>query len=448
LTTAQPNLDGRVMPYPRGKMVGGSSGINALAYQRGHPAAYDAWATSDNPGWGFADLLPYFRRVETFSGGSDAWHGGEGPQHVLTLQGALDRNPVAEAFVAAAVNLGFPFTPDIGGESSVGVAWNQLSISGGRRDSAATAFLDPLVDRRGLTLLTGAHASRLEIEDGKCTGVTFLHGSIHRTVRAEREILLCAGAIDSPRLLQLSGIGNAAKLHAIGIQMAMDLPGVGTNLQDHLLCAGVAYTARRAVPMSHFNHADALLYVPQTDSSRSPDMLIMCLSLPYILPSVGALKAPAYVLTPCLMQPKSRGTVSLISADPLIPAEIDSRYFSEPTDLDLMVDAIELARELGADSALTDWRQQEVFPGISAASRDAYRAFTRSAAISFHHPIGTCRMGNDADAVVDGRLQVRGIAGLRVVDASVMPSLPQAMVNAATLAVAEKAADFVLDRVP
>lgn len=297
-------------------------------------------------------------------------------------------------------------------------------------------------------MLTGAQASRLVIEDGKCTGVTFFHGSTHRTVRAEREVLLCAGAIDSPRILQLSGIGNATKLHALGIQIAMDLPGVGANLQDHLLCAGIAYHARRAVPVSHFNHADALLYVPQSDSSRSPDMLIMCLSLPYILPSVGVLNTPAYVLTPCLMKPESRGTVGLISADPLVPAEIDPRYFSEPTDLDLMVDAIELARELGADSALADWRQQEVFPGIGTTGRDAYRAFARSAAISFHHPIGTCRMGNDADAVVDGRLQVRGIAGLRVVDASVMPSLPQAMVNAATLAIAEKAADFVLDRVP
>jgi choline dehydrogenase len=443
-TTAQSDLDGRRVPYPRGKVVGGSSAINALAYQRGHPAAYDAWAAAGNPGWSFADLLPYFRRAESFSGGPDAWHGGDGPQHVLALHDVPDRNPVAEAFVAAATGLGFPFTPDIGGERSVGVAWNQLSIIGNRRDSAATAFLDPLGDRPGLALLTGAQASRLEIEKGRCIGVTFFHGGTRHTVRAEREVLLCAGAIDSPRLLQLSGIGPADELQALSIRVAVNLPGVGADLQDHVLAAGVAYAARRAVPSSHYNHADALLYVPQADPGRSPDTLIMCLSLPFVLPSVGNLDSPAYVLTPCLMRTASRGTVRLTSADPLVPAAIDPRYLSERVDLDLMVEALELARELGAAQALADWRRQEVFPGPGATGRDALRAFARAAANSFHHPVGTCRMGQDADAVVDASLRVRGIAGLRVVDASVMPSLPQAMVNAATLAVAEKAADLVL----
>jgi choline dehydrogenase len=213
-----------------------------------------------------------------------------------------------------------------------------------------------------------------------------------------------------------------------------------------LLGAGVAYAARRAVPLSRYNHADALLYVPQADPRQSPDTLIMCLSLPFVLPSVGALEPPAYVLTPCLMKPLSRGTVRLTSADPLVPAEIDPRYFSEPMDLERMVDAVELARELGAAQALAEWRDREVFPGPASRGRNAARNFARAAANSFHHPVGTCRMGHDAEAVVDSDLRIRGITGLRVVDASVMPSLPQAMVNAATLAIAEKAADLVLDR--
>jgi choline dehydrogenase len=324
----------------------------------------------------------------------------------------------------------------------------QLSIAVHRRDSAATAFLDPFGDRPGLTLLTGAQALGLEIEAGRCTGVAFLHGGARHTMRAEGEVLLCAGAVDSPRLLQLSGIGPADALRALGIQVAADLPGVGANLQDHLLCAGVAYAARRAVPLSRYNHADALLYVPQADPGRSPDLLIMCLSLPFVLPSVGTLEAPAYVLTPCLMQPRSRGIVALASADPLAPAQIDPRYFSEPADLDVMIEAVTVERELGAAPALADWRQREVFPGPGAAGRDALRAFARAAANSFHHPVGTCRMGQDAEAVVDEGLRVRGIQGLRVVDASVMPGLPQAMVNAATLAIAEKASDHILRHGP
>ena len=443
VTTPQSGLGGRVVPYPRGKVLGGSSAINALAYQHGHPSGYDRWSAAGCPGWGFADLLPYFRRAESFSDGADDWHGGDGPQHVLALEHAPDRHPVAEAFLAAAVGQGLPFSPDIGGEQTTGAAWNQLSIAGTRRDSAATAYLDPIAGRPNLTILTGAEVLHLTLEAGRCTGLTYQHLDGQRQLRIEREVILAAGAVDSPRLLQLSGIGPADQLQALGIPAAVDLGGVGRGLQDHILGAGVAYEARRPVPLSRYNHGEGLLYVPR---EPGPEVLIMSVTLPFVLPSVGRAPSPAYVLTPCLMRPRSRGSVRLASADPRDPPLIDPGFLTDPADLEVLAQAVALAREIGAAPQLSEWRQREVFPGPGVMHRKRLRDFARRAANSFHHPVGTCRMGTDEAAVVDLALQVRGVPGLRVVDASVMPSLPQAMVNAATIAIAERAADLILGR--
>jgi choline dehydrogenase-like flavoprotein len=432
VTVPQPGLGGRVVACPRGKVVGGSSAINALAYQRGHPAAYDRWPE----GWRHSDLLPYFKRAETFSGGADAWRGGDGPLHVLSLADVTDRTPVASAFIAASLGLGFPMTADLGGRVTTGVAWNQLSIRGHFRDDAATAYLGSL---SGVTvdLLVGAEVLGLAMEHGgRCVGLQLPR----RVVRPEIEVLLCAGAIDTPRLLMLSGIGPADQLKALGIPVVIDQPDVGLHLEDHLLLAGVAYAARREVPRSHYNHADALLYVPQSDPNESPNLMVMCLSLPFVLPSVGKLAAPAYVLVPCLMRPQSRGSVRLASADPRAPAQIDPNYLAEPADLALLADGVVLARELGAAAAFGDWRAREAYPGPSGANLANRRRFVLRAANSFHHPAGTCRIG----AVVDTNLRVKGVAGLRVIDASVLPGIPQAMINAATIAVAEKASDLVL----
>ncbi len=443
----QPGLGGRTMPYPRGKAVGGSSIINALAYQAGHPAAYDRWPA----GWRHADLLPYFKRAETFSGGGNDWRGGRGPLHVLSLADVADRTPVAQAFIAAAEERGFAMTPDLGGAITTGVAWNQLSIRDPARnhvpgehvrDDAASAFLDSLDDAATVDLLADTTVLGLVVERGRCLGVRLAD----RVVRPEGEVLLSAGAVDSPRLLMLSGVGPADALAALGIAVAVDLPDVGRHLEDHLLLAGVAYRARRAVARSHYNHADALLYVPHTDAGDSPEHLVMCLSLPFVQPAVGTLAPPAYTLVPCLMRPQSRGTIRLASADPRMPALIDPNYLSEPADLESLVAAVTLARELGAARAFDDWRSAEVYPGPgwsdgAAARRDFVRRdFVRRAAQSFHHPVGTCRIG----AVVDAALRVKGVAGLRVVDASVLPGLPAAMINAAVTAVAERASDLVL----
>ncbi|SHH09119.1 GMC family oxidoreductase [Bradyrhizobium erythrophlei] len=431
LTVPQSGLGGRIIRCPRGKVVGGSSAINALGYLRGHPAAYDRWPD----GWRAADLLPYFKRAETFSGGASAWRGGNGPLHVLSLANVTDRNPVASAFIKASQDLGFSMTPDIGGEVTTGVGWNQLNIKGRIRHDAATAYLGSL-ESVTVDLLVDTEVLGLVIEDGRCIGLRLAE----HFVRADNEVLLCAGAIDSPRLLMLSGIGSADQLRALGIPVVLDLPDVGRHLEDHLLVAGVAYAARRDVPRSHYQHADALLYEPCTDPNDSPERVVMCLSLPFVLPSVGPLPSPVYVLVPSLMRPRSRGSVKLASGDPRVPALIDPNYLSEPADLDLLVEGVSLAREIGAGAAFADWRAQEVYPGPEGTNTTDIRKFVLRAADSFHHPVGTCRIG----AVVDEALRVKGVAGLRVIDASVFPGIPQTFTNAPTIAVAEKASDLVL----
>jgi choline dehydrogenase-like flavoprotein len=433
VTVPQRHLGGRIIPYPRGKVVGGSSAINALAYQRGHRAAFDRWPV----GWRFADLLPYFRRAETFSGGSNEWRGGDGPLHVLSLADVGDRTPLASAFIAAAQSLGFPETKDIGGEHATGVGWNQLNIKGHKRDDAATAYLGSLADVK-VDLLVGSQVQKLHIENGRCMGVQL----VNRIVHPEIETLLCAGAIDSPRILMLSGIGPADHMSSFDIRVSVDLPDVGSHLEDHLLLAGVAYSARQEVPRSHYNHADAMLYVPNRDPRESPDLLIMCLSIPFVLPSVGKLAPPAYVLVPCLMKPRSRGSVRLASADTSTPALIDPNYLQDSLDRDVLVEGVRLAREIGSTTAFADWRVDEVYPGARSVSLGEIHTFISRAANSFHHPVGTCRIGK----VVDDTLHVKGIAGLRVVDASVMPGIPQAVINAATIAVAERASDLILAR--
>ena len=283
---------------------------------------------------------------------------------------------MAAAFLDAAMARGFPFSADIGGERTTGAAWNQLSIAGARRDSTAAAYLDPIATRPNLTVLTGAEVLQLTIEAGRCTGLVLRRRDATRRVRIEREVILATGAVDSPKLLQLSGIGPADRLRSLRIPVVVDLPGVGENLQDHILGAGVAYQARRTLPRSQYNHGEGLLYVPH---EPGPEILIMSVTLPFVLPSVGAAPDPAYVLTPCLMRPRSRGSVRLASSDPRDPPLIDPAFLAEPADVDLMAEAIAIARDVGAARELADWRKREVHPGPNVKDRRALREFARRA---------------------------------------------------------------------
>jgi len=398
-----------------------------MAFQRGHPAGYAPWPA----GWQAPDLLAYFRRAEAFSGGASPQRGGDGPLAVLSLADVADRTPLAAAFLDACAERGFPLAADLGATGE-GAGWNQLSIRAGRREDAATAYLRPPLPP-GLEIRTETPVLGLVIEAGRCVGVRLAEG----VVRAEGEVVLAAGAIDSPRLLMLSGIGPGAALRALGIPVAQDLPGVGQRLIDHLLVPGLAYAARQAVPASHYNHCDALLLPP---APGGPRLLVMCLSLPFVAPEFGPLPAPAYTLVPADLAPASRGEVRLANADPRAPAVIDPGYLTAPEDLEALIDGLEMARALGESAALAPWRAAELCPGPGVTSRAAMGDFIRRAANSFHHPVGTCAMG----AVVDAGLRVRSIAGLRVVDASVMPAIPRSFIHAATIAVAEKAADLML----
>jgi choline dehydrogenase len=438
-TAPQAALDARVLAYPRGKVLGGSSSINALGHQRGHPAIFDAWGCS---GWGYADLLPYFRASEAFDGGADAFRGAEGPISVVRPAPGR-RSPFAEAFIAAAQAAGHGFNADFNGAAMEGVAWNQFALRAGRRESESTAYLHPVLARPNLTVLTRTQVLSLDFAGDRCLGVRVLSAGQVGHIQAG-ETLLCAGAIDSPRLLMLSGIGEAAALAALGVRPRVNAPGVGRDLQDHPLC-GIVYEAAALLPASHYNHGEAVLFARSgLSANAAPDIQIMAVDAPFTTAATRPAPAHAYSLVPCLMQPHSRGRVTLVSADPLVPARIDPNYLADPLDVERFLAAVRLCAALGEARALAPWRAARALPGPSVNSRSAWLAFVRKAVSPFFHPVGTCRMGADPGSVVDLQLRVRGVAGLRVIDASVMPIIPDAMPNAAIAAVAEKAAALIV----
>jgi choline dehydrogenase-like flavoprotein len=439
-TIPQPALAGRSLPYPRGKVLGGSSAINAMGHHRGHAAIYDRWEEWGNPGWSYEGLMPLFRRCEDFSGGADRYRGAGGPISVVRPE-RQSSSEVAEAFLVAAAGRGHGFTADFNGSTMLGAAWNQLAIRDGIRQSASRCYLLPVLDRPNLTVLCGTAVLQLWFEGTRCRGVSIATPTGSRVIEAD-EIFLCAGAIDTPRLLMLSGIGDAGMLTPLGIKVLIDLPGVGRNLQDHAL-AGLVYRPKRPLPVSRFNHADSILY-GATDGSSIPDMLIMCVThKKFATEATGPVHEETYSLVAALMRPKSRGHVSLASSDPRAPACIDPQTLAEADDWRRFTQAMEEARELGRSSAFDDWRDGEILPGPGTKDRAGLRSFIREATTAFFHAVGTCRMGRGPDCVVDERLHVRGVEALRVVDASIIPEIPDALTNAAVYAIAEKAASII-----
>jgi choline dehydrogenase len=445
-TVPQSGLLGRSVAQPRGKGLGGSTLINALGFQRGSRVAYDRWAEeTGDPGWGFDALLPYFRRLETASGGVDAHRGGDGPLPVLALGNLGNESAYARAVAEAGVAAGYPLNPDWNGANAEGTIWTQLTMGHGQRVSAAGAYLDPVRDRRNLCVLSGAHVSRLAVEGGRCTAIEFMAaGDAHR-VAPVRETVLSAGAIDTPRLLMLSGIGDAAELGAIGIRPVHNLPGVGRNLIDHPLVPGLLFKARRPLPPSAYNHCETMVIARSHHAGEAADLQLMALAVPFLSPELGEPPADSFSIVPALMDPQSRGSVRLASSDPTIPALIDPGYLTDPRDVEALVDGFEIARGIARQAPLAAWIEAEIFPG-PVDDRAALAQHIRRTASPFFHPVSTCRMGRDDDpgAVVDTRCGVRGLAGLRIVDASVFPSIPHAMTNAAVLAVAERASDLIL----
>ena len=460
-TEPEPALNNRRLYWPRGRVLGGSSSINAMCYSRGHRTDYDDWATLGNTGWSWQDVLPYFRRAENQSRGESELHGVGGPLGVADLSFT---NSLSDVFIQAGEQAGFARNRDFNGPAQRGVGLYQVTQTNGRRCSAAVAYLRPVRARPNLTIVTGALALGLEFSSAdRVDGVRYRSHGVTRSARAEREVVLAGGAINSPQLLMLSGIGPAPMLENAGVRVRHELPEVGRNLQDHLdICTltrcsqPVTYDqlSELRVGLRYFLHhegegtsniaeAGGFLVSGRNRDDR-PD--IQMHFVPALLDDHGRNRLPGdgYTLHACPLRPRSRGHLDLRSADPRRPIAIHANYLSDATDLELMLDCVRLTRDILAQPAFKPFRAHEIYPGNDVTSRDGLIDFIRTKAETIYHPVGTCRMGPDPHAVVDPELRVRGIDGLRVIDASIMPSLVGGNTNAPTIMIAEKAADLML----
>jgi choline dehydrogenase len=462
-TESEPALAGRRLYWPRGKVLGGSSSINAMCYTRGHPRDYDEWAAVTTRAWSYAAVLPYFLRSEDHHGsGEHGYHGHGGP---LAVEDLRFRNPLSAVFIEAGMARGLPRNDDFNGRHQQGVGFYQVTQRNGRRASAATAYLAPARHRRNLTIRTECLATRILFSGARACGVEFQHAGELEQARATREVLLCAGTIGSPQLLLLSGVGPAAELEPLGITVTADRGEVGRNLQDHLdfctlnQCAEpITYDFTRAqafaVGLRYFlthsgpgvsNVAEAGAFVR---TSLAPDERpdVQLHFVPAQLDEHGRNRLPGhgFTLHACVLRPASRGTLTLRSARPADAPRIQPRYLSEPGDLEVLLEGIRISREVIAAAPFARFRGRELFPGEGLRTRAELEAIVRRKAETIYHPAGTCRMGGDGAAVVDPELRVQGIEGLRVADASVMPRLIGGNTNAPTIMIAEKAADLIL----
>jgi len=426
----------RPIYWPRGKVLGGSSSLNAMIYVRGAAADYDNWAYLGNTGWNYENVLHYFKKSEDYYGGASRFHGVGGP---LSVSRNTQPNPLTEAFIEAAVRVGHPINHDFSGPELIGVGYTDTTTRGGRRCSAAEAFLRPAHNRKNLAVQTGSRVYRLLIESGRCRGVVYRRDEKIHTARARREIIVCAGAIGSPHVLLLSGIGPADDLKKLGIDIASDLPGVGKNLHDHVL-SFVIHEASREISEPKANILEAHLFAKSDPRLTVPDHqpLFMCNA-----PPLPTLKIPpnSYATAPGIIRPASRGELKLVANDPEAPSHLDPQCLKEPADLRALVHSLEVAIEIMEGPAFSKWRKRAVWPNQN--TRAERERWVRETCETYHHQAGTCKMGIDHMSVVDPQLRVYGVEGLRVADASIMPAVISGNTNAASIMIGEKAADLV-----
>jgi choline dehydrogenase len=462
-TAPQAAMKGRRMYWPRGRLLGGSSSVNAMVYMRGQPADYDHWRQLGNAGWSYADVLPWFKKSECNERLHDEFHGSDGPLNVAERPYT---NPLSHVFVEAGQQAGLPLNPDFNGSAQLGVGLFQVTQKNGRRWSAASAYLHPAAERENLTIVTKARATRVLIDKGRAVGVEYARGRKRRTARATREVVLAGGAINSPQLMLLSGIGPAAELRTLGVRVALDLPGVGKNLQDHLN-VNIVRRAKRGSTLDGKNRGLApigvalefLLYGTGPGTSNVAEAGAFAISgLGAATPDIQHHFIPAQVvdhartimdgdgvtLHSCCLRPQSRGEIRLASSDPLKPPIMDPNYLAAEYDLKILIDGLRRGREILAAAAFKPWLEEERMPGTATQSDAALEDFIRAAAETEYHPVGTCKMGSDAMAVVDDQLRVRGIERLRVIDASIMPTVVSGNTNAPVIMIAEKGADMML----
>ena len=466
-TEPEPHLGGRRLHCPRGRVLGGSSSVNGMAYVRGNALDYDGWAQGGAAGWSWAEVLPYFRKAETCNGGGDEWRGDKGPLN--TSRGGM-ANPLYGAFIEAGEQAGYARTADMNGYRQEGFGPMDMTVHRGRRWSAANAYLKPAARRPNLAVETGALATRILLDGRRATGVEYRQGAAVRTVQARREVILSGGPINAPQLLMLSGIGPAAHLAEHGIASAHDLPGVGRNLQDHLelyvqqecIRPITLYSAtgllRKALIGARWmlfrsglgatNHFEAGGFIRSRAGVRWPDIQYHFLPLAASYDMSEQVRCHGYQAHVGPMRSKSRGEVRLASADPLEPPRVRFNYMSHADDWLEMRACVRLTRDIFARPAFDPWRGRELAPGEEAQSDGEIDAFVRETVQSAYHPCGTCRMGADDMAVVDPELRVRGMESLRVVDSSIMPAITTGNLNAPTIMIAEKAADTIRGRPP
>ncbi|HEY2752394.1 choline dehydrogenase [Phenylobacterium sp.] len=469
-TEPESNLNERKLWWPRGKGWGGSSSINGMIYIRGHARDYDQWRQMGLPGWAYADVLPYFKKSESLEGGADPWHGGDGP---LKVSKASSPNPIYSAAIEAGGQAGHPLTKDFNGFQQEGFGPYQLTVHDGQRWSAARAYLHPVLNRPNLTCLTGMRTTRIIVEDGRATGVEIYDEKTKakRSVQAQAEVLLCAGAVQSPQILQLSGIGDPDELAANGVKVVKALKGVGANLQDHLdVCMSwicpqpiTAYSMRKGLIKTlgvglnymlfgkgpgrqQFLESGAFLR-SRPDLDR-PDLQIHTVLA--IMQDHGKVSVPhdGFTFHVCQLRPESRGRVTLKSPDPLADPAIFANYLSAEEDRRAIREGVKMMRKVAKQSALAPYISSEYSPGEAVQTDSEIDAWIKASAETIYHPVGTCRMGAAGDpmAVVDAECRVQGLAGLRVIDASVMPTLVGGNTNAPTIMIAEKISDAIRGR--
>jgi choline dehydrogenase len=457
-TDPEPCLQNRKLYWPRGKMIGGSSSMNAMIYIRGNPTDYDDWASLGNQGWGFQDVLPYFKKSERQERGASEYHGANGPLHVADLRYV---NPLTRSFLSAAEELGIAANADFNGATQDGAGLYQVTQKNGQRHSSADAYLKPALARENLTVLVDSHAVGIVLKNHRAVGIEYIRGGATETVRIEREVVLAGGSVNSPQLLLLSGIGPADEIRRAGVRVFHDLPGVGKNLQDHLMVS-VGYLSTKPVSMANAesltnflryfmfkrgplvsNVAEAGMFRRTRPELHEPDLQLLFGPAYYVNHGLSPRKEHCFGFGPTLVTPESKGSISLRSANPLEPPLIRANYLSARGDMDVIVEGVKLSRQLAHAKAFESFRGAELHPGARVRSDEQIADFIRAEAQTLYHPVGTCKMGRDSVAVVDASLRVHGIDGLRVADAAVMPRITCGNTNAPTIMIAEKAADLI-----
>lgn len=467
-TSPQKHMNDRRLWWPRGKGWGGSSSINGMLYVRGHARDYDQWRQSGLTGWGYADVLPYFRRSEGYRGQASEHHGTDGP--LVVEESPLD-SVSYHAFIKSGQQAGYPYTPDFNGADQEGVGPYQRTINDGTRWSTSQAFLRPIVkDRPNLTVLSTALVSRVLVENGRAFGVETVpkRGAEAETIRANSEVIVCAGAVQSPQILKLSGIGPADELTAHGIPVVADVKAVGENLQDHLdvtvihkmtqklsaysrqaglkkIAVGLNYLLRKK-GAGRDNFLQAGAFVKSREGLDRPDLQLHYVNAIMMDHARTAIEADGFTIHACQLRPESRGSVTLASPDPFDHPIIDPNYLATEEDRRAIREGVKICREIASQQGFDDLRGEELMPGTNVRTDAEIDAFVREKGETIYHPVGTVRMGMDDAAPLDGDLRMRSVAGLRVVDASVMPTLIGGNTNAPTIMVAEKAADLILGR--